>query len=219
MTLREHLPIEVLRNPSASAFVDTLDAVLVGKRGHIEEFVRSFNPITVSKTAWLKKYLADLGNLPTYISMNKHVLEGLVLHAYDIYKYKGTVQGVCLFLEIVSEGICSIDASDLIKLPNYIQLTDFDYGFLELSSEDDEPQTLEDKESYDAEILGDPPPHGIRFLFLFEDNLNDMDNSITITVQTVYYQDQAFRAYLEAVLPTMLPAFGGNTTLILNLTL
>jgi len=219
MTLREHLPIEVLKNPSASAFVDTLDAVLVGKRGHIEEFVRSFNPVTVSKTSWLKKYLADLGNLPTYISMNKNVLENLVLNAYDIYKYKGTLQGVCLFLEIVSQGTCNIDDSDLIKLPNFIQLTDYDYGFLQLSSEDDEAQILEDKESYDAEIVDDPPPHGIRFLFLFENNLDDMDNSITINIQTIYYQDQAFKTYLEAVLPTMLPAFGGNTTLILNLTL
>lgn len=219
MTFKDYIPSEVLRNPSASQIVDVLDQALIHKRGYVEEFAKSFVPATLSKKEFLLKYLTDLGQMPTYVSMYRKVLEDLVLNAYNIYSMKGTEEGTVLFCNIVSMGNTTIDHSGLISLPNFIYPSDFDYGYLMLSDEVSGTQTDNDKAAYDLEIANDPPD-GIPYLFLFEDNFGDVSGEIIIDItDTPFALDIAFQQYLQAVLPTMLPAYAPYVTITVNLSL
>lgn len=215
MRLIEYIPDEVLQQPEAAKFVKVFDDIVEDKRVLVEQFARSFNPITLDKRAFLLKYLSDLGNMPSYISMTRQVLECMILHAYEIYGYKGTLRGLEQFIACVGQGTCTVDDSGLITLPNYIIPDDFTYGYLGLSDEVGTGKNGADFAAYTLEVDNDPPV-GYPFLFLFEDNFHDLNGVVVINVYSSFSLDLAFQQYLRAVIPTMMPGYGTLVTVDIN---
>lgn len=210
MNFTEHTTDEVLRHENARNFLKVLDALRLDQEGYIQTYVQSFNPVTVHTVSFLKKWLRDLGDIPTYSSQPRKVIEDLILNAQNIFGKKGTFEGLKLFIEIISCGTVDFTLVNLVNPPDFIIPDDPDYGQLWASSDD----SVENDFDYNEYIYGDD--YGA-FLFLFEDNFDVGVPTLALTIHTPFYNDPAFINYVETHLKKFVPLISENDHLTISI--
>ena len=203
MKFSDFVPQALLDEVTTRRFLTVLDGVADFKREVLEEFRRSFNPITISKVSYLRKFIEELGNIALAPGMPRQVLENLVLNAYAIFALKGTAQGIKLFLEIVSLGNVLLDTSRIIRKGNFIVPDDiYRAGKLMLSNEVSQPVTDENYSAYLSEISAQD--NG--FFFIFDGSSFDSGVSyLGISIETPFAPVYEFREYLKLIVPRMMP--------------
>jgi hypothetical protein len=206
MKFSNFVPDEVLKYPNSANFLKVLDEVQAVKEAIIYHYSDSCNPLVVKDIAVIAKRLKEYGNVPLSSYMTLAVYECLLLNIERIFSLKGTLNGAKTFYECVSQGTVFIDSSDLIKRPIYIILDDLVNGLLPFA------------DGSDSIIAQDYANYPNDSLFLFDDNIGSLVNSVTITVNSPFHNIPEFRGYILYTIPLMFPAITQDTiiNLILN---
>lgn len=214
--ISSQVPDYVIRNPNARQFIDVLDGLFGFKLLLIESFARSFNWITLHNRALLDIALAEYGQMFSYPGMPKKVYECLLLNAYGIMGFKGTLSGLDRFIRCAAQtDVYLINKLELLQPIPYIIPSDNQFGFLQLSAaEADSAYNDADLDEYFTDPL--VPDYG-DFLFLFTDEaFVNNSGALSLAVTTEFYDDAAWKSWFESMLILLLPGQVGSLTLIIT---
>ncbi len=195
----DYINPDSLGSRESKQIVQVFDEAHLEKTIILDEYVRSYNPISVSKTSFLKKYLTDFGGLLLIPGFPRYVYEQLILNAAAIYGLKGTKKGLTLFLEILCQGGVLFNDSLLHRQGDFIipDDTSGDHALLRLCYTNTLTQTDEDLEAYtNTTVNGEET-----FYFLFDGDSYDTGVSeITIHIISPFAKIREFRDFLEEIL-------------------
>lgn len=204
----DHIPDEVFKNPNSVKFIRLLDELCVYKDSFVTSYANSFNYKTADSLLFLRKYIAELGDVPLIDFLPRKVLEDLVENAYVIHGLKGTKKGFVTLLESLSCGNVVVDDTYLIQLPDFLIFDDLRNGILKLSNEEDGEIITQDLEDYN-EAVSDPKAND--FYFLFEDNWDNGHGTIDIEIETPFHDSEVFKSYIQSISRAYLPAITSAT--------
>lgn len=199
------IPISLIPAESmGSKFVLVLNELQDYKQELLNTYEYSKEPINYKNIDLIKKFLAELGDIPLSSYMTLGVYECLLINAGKILAYKGTLRGITQFYNCVSQGTAVIDASKLFEYPPYIILSDYRNGHLQMCSADDTLNNA-DYAMY---------PDGIQYLF--SDFAFTMGKLI-ITISSPFYLDAQFKSYVLHTIPIFFPYVNIHTEIVLTL--
>jgi len=226
---------------SVNKFVDVLEALQDYKSDYLNAMADSKLPIVTKSIPLIKRFLQELGNIPTASYMELRVYECLLLNSSKIYRLKGTEIGlVQLFGCIAQTVLVSIDSSNLFPDQDYYSLDDAKFSELLLSNYGQESLTLnpdgsirdlsqtnpyDDASNNITDFNRFPDVYNAHpndnFLYLFDDLSHGVENSITITItNSPYYNNLSsrdiFKAYVLNLIPYFFPNVTNRTTITIN---
>jgi hypothetical protein len=129
------VPDEVLDNPNSRDFLGLLDALNTYKRSLIDRGNRFYNPVLLTDTKFLVRYVNELGFPEVPISFPKIILDNLYLGGEDIMALMGSRRGLEWLLRALTCGAVTIDDSRFYPVENYIVLSDVVAGFMPASTD------------------------------------------------------------------------------------
>jgi hypothetical protein len=200
----DYINPDSLGSRESKQIVQVFDEAHLEKTIILDEYVRSYNPLSVSKTQFLKKYLLDFGGLLLIPGFPRSVYENLILNAAAIYGLKGTKKGLTLFLEILCQGGVLFNTSGLHRIGDFIIPDDFsgDHALLRLCFTNNNTQTDEDLDSYNNTVVSESEES---FYFLFDgDSYDSGISNIQIHIISPFAKIREFRDFLKKILPDYL---------------
>lgn len=214
MRIIDHIPPLALSNNEAASFVKVLDALYTEhKIPQVDEFVKVHMPLTAS-VKFLDKYLEDRG-LPSYpyyaYYPYRDVAENLILNASYIRQFSGTQITLYYIINLLlskfypnDTSLADITFENLHYTIDYLELGDYLNGYLEFSS-DNNALNLADLDRYP-----DEDNDGNKFIYLYENNLNNITIVQKITISNLPSTiDPSILSFLEKTIPQFV-AFAGS---------
>lgn len=115
MNFSGHIPPPLFDNVNVRGFLDVLDGVGAYKENLLYRSVNMLvNPLLQDNPDFLRKFLKDAGSVDNLYGINRQALENLILNAYDIYSYKGSPRGVCLYFRSLLDFIAVTNANTIL---------------------------------------------------------------------------------------------------------
>ena len=200
--LYNHVPPDIMdRNIYVKRLFNLLDQLVAFRKGQMEIFEDSFEPLLDEKLRELRLFVDEFGG--EYLNTTpKKCLECLYFNKYKIFSSKGTVVGLTQLLTCLTLSP-NVVVTYSLPLP-LINLTTLDSGVL--------PEGLDIKN----ELSGLYTPPGY-VPTLLDGSWSDYYTSIIIDITTPYDTSAGFKDFLLRIVPFYLLACDTqSTTIIIN---
>jgi hypothetical protein len=185
------IPKDLQSTPNTAAFIKVLDNFLAYKRSELAEVEALVYPNRASQVALFEKYFKDI-NLPTIEGLPKSVYENMINNAHNLYKLRGTSDGLKLLAKCLWLGDIAWDMANIFPQRYFIP-SDFENGYFP-----------------NGEDLGFP--NTPRLLYLYGGDVSAYYGDIEFRLLSPLFRIPAFRQYVADVLPRFLPLIDPNTT-------
>lgn len=192
----DYIPPDFLANLSTEKFVKVLDILHLDKANEVNKFNNLFNHKLNTNTKFLEKFVVEVTGWELPSGMPKKILENILYNIEDLFEFKGTLKGLKLLFQVLTDGDVIIDTSNYLKSVDYIIPNSIVEGY------------LPSDEDY---LILTGAAEGT-FLYLYEDSIETTNGSIVIKVISPYSHIKELRQFMEKLILEFLP-FSDPTSL------